>query len=301
MLDTQTGSFIPVKEAELFSTSICSYFVEKKGSAQRTSNRLIEHSDNILKFIKTHNSPTLFHERAEIFIDELKTFIAYHIAVKLGTDFLASKYLSVKPTPEIKKTYAFLEHANKYTDHISPTVTTYFIKLGVSGLLPEELLSLKKYTHKQKSAKSERSLIFISGEKYVFPTSQTKQLYSILQPTTSQKNKQLTTVIKGNSVCKGFAKGKARLIISFDEISEILDGDIIVTQSIRPQHYSYMSKVAAIVTDEGGVLSHAAIIAREKNIPCIVGTRNGTNTITNGALVEVDANKGEVRVIQYKK
>jgi len=66
----------------------------------------------------------------------------------------------------------------------------------------------------------------------------------------------------------------------------------------RPDFMPLVNKSAAIITDEGGLACHAAIISRELKIPCIVGTKTATRVLRNGDLVEVDANKGIVRLIK---
>ena len=65
----------------------------------------------------------------------------------------------------------------------------------------------------------------------------------------------------------------------------------------RPEYVTAMKKAAAIVTDEGGITCHAAIVARELGIPCIIGTKVATKTLKDGEMVEVRANHGYVRVI----
>jgi len=66
----------------------------------------------------------------------------------------------------------------------------------------------------------------------------------------------------------------------------------------NPQIVPFLKNASAIVADEGGLTCHAAIISRELKIPCIVGTGNGTRLIKKGDLIEVDANKGEVKIIK---
>ena len=66
----------------------------------------------------------------------------------------------------------------------------------------------------------------------------------------------------------------------------------------RPEMVVAMKKATAIVTDEGGVTCHAAVVSRELNIPCIIGTRNATKFLKDGDKVEVDANKGIVKKIK---
>ena len=74
-------------------------------------------------------------------------------------------------------------------------------------------------------------------------------------------------------------------------------GDILVAQSTTPDIITLCNKAAAIVTDQGGMLSHAAIVSREMNIPCIIGTNIGTRILNDGDEVEVDAEKGIVKKI----
>ena len=65
-----------------------------------------------------------------------------------------------------------------------------------------------------------------------------------------------------------------------------------------PEFVPAMKKAAAIVTDQGGITGHASIIARELKVPCIVGVKNATKVLKDGMMVEVDANKGVVKIIK---
>ena len=86
--------------------------------------------------------------------------------------------------------------------------------------------------------------------------------------------------------------------MSFDEIPKMQKGEILVASMTRPEYVPAMKKAVAIVTDEGGLMSHAAIVSRELGIPCIVGTKIATSTLKTGDIVEVDADKGIVRKIK---
>lgn len=79
------------------------------------------------------------------------------------------------------------------------------------------------------------------------------------------------------------------------------EGEILVAGMTRPDYVPYMEKAAAFVTDGGGILCHAAIIAREMQKPCVVGTGVATKTLKDGDLVEVDANKGIVKKLNGGK
>jgi phosphoenolpyruvate synthase/pyruvate phosphate dikinase len=75
-------------------------------------------------------------------------------------------------------------------------------------------------------------------------------------------------------------------------------GDILVSETTEPSMMAAFHKAAAVVTDIGGMLSHAAITARELGLPCIVGTGNASRSIKDGDMVEVDAEKGVVKILK---
>jgi phosphoenolpyruvate synthase/pyruvate phosphate dikinase len=112
--------------------------------------------------------------------------------------------------------------------------------------------------------------------------------------------------IKGRTANKGVAKGKAKVIIAdygnFDGLKKIMEamdkGDILIAETTSPELMPACSKALAIVTNQGGMMSHAAIVSREMDIPCIVGTGNATDIIKDGDLIEVDGNNGVVRIIK---
>jgi pyruvate,water dikinase len=105
------------------------------------------------------------------------------------------------------------------------------------------------------------------------------------------------TVLHGLAVNAGVYEGIARLIGNTDEFERIQKGDVLVTRSTSPYFNIVLPLLGAIVTDRGGQLSHAAIVAREYGIPGIVGTRDATSRIPDGARVRVDGGTGEVRIL----
>lgn len=104
--------------------------------------------------------------------------------------------------------------------------------------------------------------------------------------------------LKGNIGCKGFVvSGIIKVIHSQTDFGNFNDGDILVTSMTRPEFVPLMKKASAVITDEGGVTCHAAIVSRELGVPCIIGTKIATQFFKDGDLVEVDANKGIVKKI----
>jgi phosphohistidine swiveling domain-containing protein len=103
--------------------------------------------------------------------------------------------------------------------------------------------------------------------------------------------------VRGNVASHGKIKGKVRIVKSVEDCQTIQNGEILVATMTFPQYIVALEKAAAFITDEGGVLCHAAIIAREMNKPCITGTQSATKILKTGDLIEVDADKGIVRKI----
>ena len=104
--------------------------------------------------------------------------------------------------------------------------------------------------------------------------------------------------VRGLTACSGRAFGVVRIVRSVNEIGKVKQGDILVAVMTRPDYVPAMRQAVAIVTDEGGITSHAAIVSREMGTPCIIGTKIATKVFKDGDYVEVDANKGIVRRIK---
>ncbi len=105
------------------------------------------------------------------------------------------------------------------------------------------------------------------------------------------------TEVKGQVGNKGYAKGVVNVIMNVDDFHKFSEGEILVTTMTTPDFVVLMQKAAAIVTDIGGMLCHAAIVSREINKPCVIGTKIATRVFKDGDIVEVDADNGVVSII----
>lgn len=105
---------------------------------------------------------------------------------------------------------------------------------------------------------------------------------------------------KGLVVNRGLVRGKAKILFSPRDVGKMKKGDILVTSMTTPDFIVALKKAMAVVTDEGGMTCHAAIVSRELKIPGIVATKFATKVLKDGDLVEVDANKGLVKIIERK-
>jgi pyruvate,water dikinase len=102
-------------------------------------------------------------------------------------------------------------------------------------------------------------------------------------------------LVRGLGASPGVARGRVRVLASATEAGVLERGEILVTHATSPDWVPIMRRAGAIVTDAGGMTSHAAIVSRELGIPCIVGTRVATTTLASGMLVSVDGAEGSVR------
>ena len=102
-------------------------------------------------------------------------------------------------------------------------------------------------------------------------------------------------LFRGLGSSPGIASGQARIITKLDHLDQVGDGDIIVTEMTMPDMVPAMKRAAGIVTDEGGMTSHAAIISRELGVPAVVGTGSATRELEDGQSITIDGDKGTVR------
>lgn len=101
-------------------------------------------------------------------------------------------------------------------------------------------------------------------------------------------------ILHGAAASPGVGAGTVRILKSPKEIGKVQDGDVLVASMTSPDYVPAMKRAVAIITDEGGLTSHAAIVSRELGVPCVVGTREATKKLSDGDKVTVDGAKGVV-------
>ncbi|MBS3127522.1 hypothetical protein J4410_00050 [Candidatus Woesearchaeota archaeon] len=165
----------------------------------------------------------------------------------------------------------------------------------------EEILCYLK--NKQKFPKEE--IKRRRTEKWQLLFSEGKMSLSYHQPFLVENQKMIEQKsIKGQTACGGLAKGEVKIIRGVLEFKKMKDNAVLVTSMTTPDFVPLMQCASAIVTDEGGITCHAAIVSRELKKPCIIGTKIATQVLHDGDFVEVDAYKGIVKKVsqeRYKK
>lgn len=158
-----------------------------------------------------------------------------------------------------------------------------------------------------KQRKNSYVIGLFNGELKMFDYVEASKLTDKFNDFEKRQYKKARKTITGVPVSGGVARGKVVISPMLDKkeaekIAERMNaGDILVAQSTNPDLMLLCKKAGAIVTNQGGMLSHAAIISREMEKPCIVGTVFATKVLKDGDLVEVDANNGTVRILKKIK
>ncbi|MET3617334.1 pyruvate,water dikinase [Peptoniphilus olsenii] len=181
------------------------------------------------------------------------------------------------------------------------TVGTEVVKvkdiLGEDAIKDEALSSEELQTLIERGLKVEKLYGSVQDTEWGFDKD-TKEFYFLQsRPITtikSEEQEKLITLVKGLPASPGIGRGKVKLIKDITEINKVKEGDILVTEMTNPDMVPAMRKCAGVVTDEGGRTCHAAIVSRELQIPCIVGSKTATKVLKTGDTVTVDAVRGIV-------
>ncbi len=152
-----------------------------------------------------------------------------------------------------------------------------------------------------KNRKDGFAMIWINGKVQTVFGNESLELQAEIARTykslNAEEEKSDRKIILGSIANKGKVRGIARVLNTYQDIYKVEKGDIIVATMTTPDYVSAMEKAAGFITDEGGITCHAAIISREFNVPCIVGTLNGTKEIKDGQMIELDAYTGKVYIL----
>jgi len=192
--------------------------------------------------------------------------------------FTKSHYYVVPMLKEIAKRLSL-------SYELSRMLTPYEVKKGLlqGSCVPKSILE----------GRNKQSVLYLNGRDYqIVPNSIADAFVDFL----ASLHKETSNQIKGEIGCKGKYTGKVRIINDPRNIHELKKGEILVTPNTSPDFVLGMKKAGAIITDEGGITSHAATVSRELKTPCIIGTKNASLVLKTGMRVVVDADKGIVSV-----
>ncbi|MGH8916754.1 MAG: PEP-utilizing enzyme, partial [Actinomycetes bacterium] len=104
--------------------------------------------------------------------------------------------------------------------------------------------------------------------------------------------------LRGLAASPGVALGRARVVQSMEQLGDLVDGEVLVCQLTAPSWSIVFARIAGAVSDGGGIMSHAAIVSREYELPAVVATGTGTRVIHTGDLIRVDGDAGTVSILE---
>jgi phosphoenolpyruvate synthase/pyruvate phosphate dikinase len=243
-------------------------------------------------------------------IDELKEFQDEYALIwaYIGVVFM----IPVLPVDEELKKLAYKVRSQIQEYNEAPEVifnkfmeaTFPKIKNGVKFVLPDEIWSgeIKSKDIFSKIIERKKGFIFYKNKILTGNLTQNLDKLGILleekESVISGRVEATENEIKGQIACKGRTRGAAKIVSSTKDLSKVKEGDILVAAMTMPKYLPAMKKAAAFITDEGGLTSHAAIVSREMNKPCIIGTKIATKVLKDGDFVEVDASDGVIKILQ---
>ncbi len=208
----------------------------------------------------------------------------------------------------------FKEDHNYWLDCMLDTHTHRFITKVGGRLVAENVLAesgdvvflhIKEVSEALNQPRDLRQIISERKAEYAQWKSLTppKYLGKIPDPPTSaarvnaNERQSEANVLRGIGACSGKVTGPACVVLSTEDFGRVQHGDVLVCASPNPSWVALYAIVSGLVTDSGGILSHAAVVAREFGVPAVVGTGRATRHIRDGQLVEVDGAAGRVRLL----
>ena len=302
-----SANYIAKNELDKYCNDLVRRIVKDESFAERIAQ------DTITTAEKLHSVFTIFQETKNITLKNLlqlkKLFYIHippHVAMKKVIDYLPEN-LKEKFSPSFTKARVVTEKLDLFnaTDNILRSYSKFiakktgFSKTSTEFLTIEEMIVFfENNTLPTKQELIERSkglVIIYQGDRSILLTG--VRYHAFIDLLTNKDKNEL----KGNVAYGGVAKGIARIVFNPHTVKKFNKGDVLVTGMTRPEFLPLMKKASAFITDAGGLLSHAAIVARELKKPCIIATEIATRVIKDGDLIEVDANQVIVKILKKKK
>ncbi len=298
-----SSNYMVGDEVKELSQIISKQLIKNPRLAENWVGDVKKQANKFFDFVRQTKYRALTHKDTEALWGILNDYYVANFPIKKVSDYL--------PSTLLKKLIPLFQETRIYGEPVYAKAALFMKRfarqLSRQAKLPPYLLlsmtreELGRYL-KNKIIPSEKELrsryansvlIFHKGKRFLLSGEEAIKVESLIT-----KPKLKIKLIKGVSACRGVVRGRVRVIFDPLKVKDYQEGSILVTGMTRPEYLHLIKKSAAIITDAGGMLSHAAITARELKIPTIVGTEIATKVLKNGDMVEVDADKGIVKILE---
>ena len=289
-------------ELESFGKELARRVIQNHALSFQWCKKVKEGTDCLRSLMKKYYGKLISKEAFENFIKHLDEYVVVYVAVKQVANYLPKDVLPIfLPVFDENRNYSesifpemidFFDSLAKtisektgYNSHlILSCVKSEFEHYLLTGKLPDKAILEKRF--------EAAVLDYYKGD-YKLYSGEHVGIFEEALLGSSDVN-----YLQGMAAHPGKVIGKVSVVLNPHDAAHFKKGDILIAGMTRPAYLHLMEKASAIVTDAGGILCHAAIVAREMKIPTIVGTEKATVIFRNGDLVEVDAYNGIVKKIK---
>lgn len=294
----KSAAWVDEDDLHDFSIQLGKALGKNTASIKKLASELKTQALSVLDFMASHkdNISLATYKR---YLASVHSYYAPHIAVKYIVDAL--------PADKLAKYLPILEEARTYAEPVFHETIQFDLSVArqisrLTKLPPDLVLHMTRNevvacfsknavpsASELRSRRKNSVLVFLKKNPYLATGREADRIKNIL---TREKK---TGSLQGQTAYPGKVSGTVRVVHNPQTVKIFNKGDILVTGMTRPEFLPLMKKAGAVVTDAGGILSHAAIVAREIRKPCVIGTKTATRTLKDGDSIEVDATQGIVK------
>lgn len=292
-----SACFFPKDDLDAFGGFLARRVADDSALPKKWAGQMKQAAD--VSLLECQKTGRVSRERFDAVWDALYGFVGPNLAVKKVVDYLPEKLLKrhlpvledarVNAEPVYAKSEEFMrntfESISKKTGvpakWVGGCLKKELDRFWRSGALPSESVLEKRFA---------LSVLFFDRGKAALSTGRAAE--KIRDSVKSVSGGKL----RGHCAYPGVVEGTVRVVLDPVKAKNFRQGDVLVAGMTRPEFLPLMKKASAVVTDAGGILSHAAIVCRELGVPCVVGTLSATTRLKDGDWVVVDAKNGVVRV-----
>lgn len=296
----KSANFLVAFEIEKFSQELIKRMHQNANLIEEWTKSIVTHADTVSHFVRSFDKKAIMKKDYDTLWAMLDLYLAAHFPIKKIVDYLTED--------ELQKALPILERARVYAEPVYSETMSFVKKFSETAapgysfssehflcLTRGELNALHKSGTKPDddvlSSRYEFSvLLVIEGVVSVFTGTEAKDIVSKTIHKAESDN-----ILRGTSAFPGIVRGRVRVVTNPASVSSLDKDTVLVTGMTRPEYLHLFRESVAVVTDAGGILSHAAITARELKKPTVVGTETATKVLKDGDMIEVDAEKGIVR------